>query len=244
MIDFNTLEKFSLDDFIKDVFIGFYQHLFFENKCEFHYDPDKARSRINISDQFSTDDLTPELKPTIYIRRHPFSYVNTSIDQFFGATNRLGDRAYSDLLAGSIEIVCVSSVELEACRLASMVFLLTGQFRDELVSKANLYRVDVKTLGEAQPLEAASTIRVVEVPVLIQLMFPYGWETMNRYKGPILQGIEIGRSDDPVTGKPIMADKPKDGCGDRVDGSGVDMNTGSDDNGKVNICVPFTSLEN
>lgn len=240
MIDFEKLEKFSLDDYIKDTFIGFYQHLFSENKSEFHYDPDKERSRINISDQFSTEDLTPDFKPTIYIRRQPFSYVNTSIDQFLGAQGINGAHSYTDLVAGSIEVVCVSSVELEACRMASLIFLLTNQFRDELVKKANLYKVEVKALGMSQPLEAASTMRVVEVPVLVQLMFPYDWELVERQVGPILQGIEIGRSTDPVTGEPITAEKPVDECNpadDRVD-------LGSENDGRVKICVPFTSIDN
>lgn len=240
MIDFNNLDKFSLDDFIKDTFIGFFQSIFYENQSEFRYDPDKEVTRLNISDQFSKDDLTPEFKPTIYIRRHPFSYVNTSIDQFFGAQGLAGTKAYGDLIAGSIEAVCVSSVELEACRLAGLVFLLTNQFKNELCAKAHLYRVEVKTLGEAQPIQVASTMRVVEVPVLIQVMFQYNWNVAERYSKPILNGIEIGRATDVVTGEPIYADKSvSDDCSG--DQEGVDLETDKD--GKVRICVPFSSID-
>lgn len=237
MIEITSLDKCNLDDYIKDFFIGFYQNLFYINKSEFKYDPDKRVSRINIADQFAVDDLTPEFKPTIYIRRHPFSFVNTSIDQFFGGS-LYGASAYGDLIAGSVEVVCVSSVELEACRLASMVFLLTNQFKNTLCKDTGMYKVDVKTLGEAQPIQVASTMRIVEVPVLVQIMFQYNWKIIPDETGPMLSEIVVGRATDVVKGEPLTAVSAKS-----CDGSETGLDIGAADGNRVKICIPMTAAD-
>lgn len=174
MIDFSKLEKYDVDSYVKDLFIGFYQHLFHQNKGEFHFDPCGEVSNINISDQFCSDDLTGEFKPSIYIRRRPFNFMGTSIDQLESKNLTTGSTARTDLISGVIEVVSVSRVGLEACRLASMVFLLTNQFKDALLSKG-LFDMSVKTLGEETPLVQNSTQKIVEVPVVIQVVFQYSW---------------------------------------------------------------------
>jgi len=236
MIDIFNLDKFYLDDFIKDLFIGFYQSLFNKNNGEFKYDPDKNVSRLNIADQYSVDDLTPEMKPSIYIRRRPFSYMNLSIDQRGGSDMMTGATAYSDLIAGAIEVVALSRNGLEASRLAGLIFLLTNQFKTEL-RKTGMFKVDVKTLGEEQPIDVRSGFRIVEVPVTIHVMFQYTWaiQTMGL---SAMNEIEVGRSNDLVTGDSILG-VPNTGCNDGV---GINVDGGdSGDDGEVKICIPLTS---
>ena len=239
MIDIYNLDKFRIDDFVKDFFIGFYQALFMQNKSEFQYDPDKELTKLNIADQFSVDDLTPEFKPTIYIRRRPFSFMGTSIDQFMGGNLLTGSKLYSDLIAGTLEVVCVSRVGLEASRLAGLVFLLTNEFKNELCKNTGMHQVSVKTLGEEQPTDVRSTMRIVEVPVLIQVVFQYTWAVEKMNLVP-LKEIEIGKSSNPVTGEELVG-IPNTGCNG---GTGVDVGDvdglGSDD-GEVKICIPITS---
>lgn len=220
MITFNNLNKFYVDDYVKDVFLTFYQLLFSQNESEFKYSPDKQVTKLNIADQFSFDDLTPEVKPTIYIRRHPFSFMNTSIDTFLGAGSAQGSNVYTDLIMGAVDIVCLSQVELEACRLAGIVFMLTNQFRHSLLQGTGLFRVDVKTLGSAQPLSAQSTMRLVEVPVTIQVIFQYSWMVENMGKHELLANIDITRSTNLVTGSSLH----KEG----------------DDGELVKVCIPMT----
>ena len=233
MINLENLDKLVIDDYIKDALIGFYQNLFYQNKTEFKFDPDKSVSRINICDQFSVDDLTPDFKPTIYIRRHPFSFVNTSIDQMFSRNLMTGSTGYSDLIAGSVEVVCVSSVELEACRLASIIFMVTNAFKSEICSKTGMFRVDVKALGEAQPLAAGATMKLVEVPVTLQLMFQSSWVcNPDLSRAAVLREVVPARSTNVVTGEKLtgIADN---GCGN---GSGV-----CTDESSHSLCIPLTA---
>ena len=233
MIDLTNLDKFNLDDYVKDTFIGFYQALFSQNKGEFMWDPDKNISKINIADQFSFDNEHPELKPLIYLRRRPLSFMNTSIDQLYRQNLITGATERTDLIAGTVEAVCVSSVELEACRLAGIVFMLTNAFRDELVAKSGLFKVDVKALGEAMPLNASSQIKLVEVPVVIQVMFTVSWLTSQILTddNPVVSDIIVSREIDlDEYGK-----KLKDNCKNK---DGVDgISTG----GSM-ACVPITQL--
>ena len=233
MIDLENIDRYLLDDYIKDAFIGFYQNLFFQNSTEFKYSPDPQVTRLNICDQFSSNDLTPEFKPTIYIRRHPFSFMNTSIDQYAGGNIMTGAKAYSDLIGGLVDIVCLSSVELEAQRLASIVFFTTNAFKDEICRMTGLFKVDAKTLGEAQPLDAKSTIRIVEVPVSVQIMFQSSWisENIKKSNDAILNEIVIARSTD-VSGKQLTG-KVGEGCSAGITGVYTDKASSS-------ICIPMT----
>jgi hypothetical protein len=246
MIDIYNLDKFYLDDFIKDLFIGFYQSLFNQNRGEFRYDPDKAVSKLNIADQFHVDDLTPEMKPSIYIRRRSFSYMNLSIDQRGGSDMMTGATAYSDMISGVLEVVALSRNGLEASRLAGIIFLLTNQFKTELRKRTGMFKIDVKTLGEEQPIDVRSGFRIVEVPVVIQVMFQYTW-AMNTMGLQTLADIDVGRSSD-LTGNSGFGGNsnntdlvgiPNTGCND---GTGVNVDdTDGNGDGQVKICIPLTS---
>jgi len=235
MIDLANLDKFYLDDFVKDYFIGFYQALFSQNNGEFKYDVDKELTRLNIADQFSEDNLTPEFKPTIYIRRRPLSFLNTSIDQFAGGNLVTGSKTYTDLIGGAVEVVSVSREGLEASRLAGLVFLLTNQFKTEL-RKNGMFDVAVKTVGEEEPKDVRSGFRIVEVPVLIQILFQYSWAVTSMNSVPLGE-IEVARSGDVVTGDSLVG-TPNTGCNNEA---GVSVDDGSGEDGKVKICIPMTS---
>lgn len=242
MIDLNNLNKFFIDDFVKDFFIGFYQALFYTNKGEFHFDPDKELTQIDIADQFHTDDLTPEFKPTIYIRRRPLSFLNTSIDQFSGGSLMTGNKMYTDLIGGTIEIACIAREGLEAARLAGLVFLLTTQFKSELRAKG-MYDVAVKTLGEESPIDVRSTFRIVEVPVIIQILFQYSWAVTAMDKIPLGE-IEVARSSDLVNGDPLIG-TPSNGCNGEV---GVSVGEAPEtieevegDELQTKLCIPMTA---
>lgn len=233
MINLENLDKFQIDDYVKDLFIGFYQALFYQNQGEFHYDPDISRSSINIADQFNTSDLTPEFKPTIYIRRRPFSFMNTSIDQLLGRNFLEGTSSYVDLIGGSVEIVAVAREGLEASRLAGIIFLLTNQFKNEF-RKRGLHDISVKTIGEEEPRDIRSSMRIVEVPVAVQITFTYGWILKNIESDTMLNGVDIGRSTDTVSGDRLSG-TPATGCND---GLGVEIDDSGDD---VKVCIPITS---
>jgi hypothetical protein len=270
MIDLKRLDKFYIDDFVKDIFIGFLQQLFNQNPGEFHYDADETVSKIAINDQFSYDNLTPEFKPTIYIRRRPFGFMNTSIDQLLGRSYMTSRSLYTDMITGVVELVCVSREGLEACRLASIVFLLINEFVSDF-RRMGMHDVAVKSLGEEEPKDVRSTFRVVEVPVVIQTVFQYTWmmETMNLVP---LGAVDIGRGSDPITGKQYTGAiagqtlggltsgtggaKRTDCAGNVIDGAGntgvTIGNNGCDgkgftdcpdcinDDGSVTICLPFS----
>lgn len=232
MVDMQNLDKFNLDDYVKDVFIGFYQELFRQNSKEFRWDPDKNVSRINIADQFSSDDVNPEIKPLIYMRRRPLSFMNTSIDQMLRADLMTGTSEHTDLIVGTLEAVCVSSVELEACRLAGIVFTMTNAFQKDIVAKSGMFKVDVKALGEATPLAASSEVKLVEVPVVIQVMFSIGWILSQMEEDPVVyNGSIISRSVDASEYGIHLKDKCKNPDGT----SGID-------NGDGTVCVPLTQV--
>lgn len=239
MIDLSNIDKFIIDDYVKDVFIGFYQALFSQNKSsEFRWDPDKKVSKINIADQFSVDNENPEIKPLIYLRRRPLSFMNTSIDQMLSMNLGTGTSAKADLIAGTIEVVCVSSVELEACRLASIVFLLTNAFQHELANKSGLFRIDVKALGEASPLSASTQVHLVEVPVVIQVMFTTSWVTskiIDEEKNPVLADIVVSRTVnlDDLANQGLTLRKKCTNKPGAIDGQ---------DNGDNTACVPMAQI--
>lgn len=232
MVDMSQLDKFNLDDYVKDVFIGFFQELFRQNSKEFKWDPDKNVSRINIADQFSIDDTNPEVKPLIYLRRRPISFMNTSIDQLLRADLNTGSSLHTDLLVGTLEAVCVSSVELEACRLAGIVFAMTNIFQKEIVAKSGMFKIDVKALGEAAPLSASSTVKLVEVPVVIQVMFSVNWLLTQLEEDPyVYNGSIIARQVDAEEYGIHLKDKCKNPDG-----------TSGFDNGDGTVCVPLTQV--
>lgn len=232
MVDMSQLDKFNLDDYVKDVFIGFYQELFRQNSSEFKWDPDKNASRIDIADQFSVDDTNPEAKPLIYMRRRPISFMNTSIDQLIRADLGTGSSTHADLLVGTLEAVCVSSVELEACRLAGIVFAMTNAFQHEIAAKSGMFKIDVKALGEATPLSAASTIKLVEVPVVIQVMFSVNWMLSQIDENPVTYtGGYVARQVNADDYGVHLKDKCKNPDG-----------TNGFDNGDGTVCVPITQV--
>lgn len=252
MIDLQNLDKFYLDDFVKDIFIGFLQKLFNENLGEFHYDYNQEVSKVSIADQFNLDNDALDFKPSIYLRRRPMGFANTSIDQLLSKNVQTATSTRSDLITGTIEIVCVSREGLEASRLAGLVFLLVHQFR-HMFRKFGMHDVSVKLLGEEEPKDIRTTMRVVEVPVTIQYAFQYTWAVTqmaaqasdssiegseSSIGAKTLNGIGIGISTDPITGKKITG-VGKDGCGN---GDGVSMEdcptcASSDES---HICVPIS----
>lgn len=232
MVDMSQLDKFNLDDYVKDVFIGFYQELFRQNSTEFRWDPDKSVSRIDIADQFSADDANPESRPVIYLRRRPISFMNTSIDQLIRADLQTGTSTHTDLLVGTLEAVCVSSVELEACRLAGIVFAMTNAFQHEIAARSGMFKIDVKALGEATPLSASTTVKLVEVPVVIQVMFSVNWMLSQIDDDPVkYNGSIIARQVNAEEYGIHLKDKCKNPDG-----------TSGFDNGDGTVCVPITQV--
>lgn len=229
MIDLSKLDKFYVDDFVKDIFIGFMQQLLYQNPGEFHYDPDEEVSNIRICDQFSTDTLTPDFKPTIYIRRRPMGFLNTSIDQFVSGNRMKGTSVHSDLISGVAELVAVSRVGLEACRLGGLIFILITEFRSEL-RKLGMHDVAVKSLGEEEPKDLRSDMRIVEVPVAVQYTFQYTWmkSIMN---ATVMNAIDFGRSTGLASGAPLVKYNPNAGM---KTGDGLTL----DENGNVIVDNP------
>lgn len=176
MINLKELDKYCLDDFVKDIFIGFLQTLFFENPGEFHYDPEEGKSKLIITDRFSYNNLEPDFKPIIYTRRRPMGFMNTSIDQMQSMNLNTGSKTYTDLITGTMELVCVSRVDLEASRLGGIVFLLVQEFKDKFRG-LGMHDVAVKALGEVEIKKARSIEEIVEVPVTVQYTFQYSWMT-------------------------------------------------------------------
>jgi hypothetical protein len=242
MIDLKNLNKFYVDDFVKDIFIGTLQEIFYKTPSEFHWDPIEERSRLIITDQFSTDNLTPEVKPTIYIRRRPLGFLHTSIDKFMGGNLMTGTSMYSDLLSGIVELVAVCREGLEACRLAGLVFILLTEFRAEMRA-LGMHEVSVKSLGEEEPKDVRSTFRIVEVPVTVQYTFGYSWMTQVM-DGSVLREMSIGRTTDPVTGEILTKDDMSASTNSITDGScapsDIDLGTCPACGGKSRVCVPLT----
>lgn len=252
MIDLTKLDKFYIDDFVKDIFIGMLQQLFFQNPGEFHWDPDPELTKLNITDQFSYDNLTPDFKPTIYIRRRPLGFLNTSIDQFMGRSFNQSQKMYTDLISGIVELVAVSREGLEACRLGGIVFLLVNEFVGEF-RNLGMHDVSVKSLGEEEPKDVKTTMRVVEVPVTVQYVFQYSWMTQTMNLTPLGE-VSVGRSTNAATGEPLTGNVATE-CSPN---GGVSMGeaspcctaensccptcTDTNSNGSMdNVCVPLTA---
>jgi len=262
MIDLQNLDKFYLDDFVKDIFIGFLQKLFNENLGEFHYDDDASVTKLNICDQFNLDNGSIDFKPIIYVRRRPLGFMNTTIDQLMSSNLMTGSSTRSDLITGMLEIVCVSREGLEACRLGGLVFLLVHQFRN-MFRRMGMHDVAVKSLGEEEPKDIRSTMRVVEVPVAIQYAFQYSWavdymasrstssKDVDGFVSPndtmtegskLLSDVGTGISTDPITGGGLVG-APSSACNQ---GDGLETDTdcptcaGSDNS---HICVPLSEYK-
>ena len=249
MINLEHLDKFYLDDFVKDIFIGMLQQIFYQNPNEFHWDPDESLTKLNITDQFNTDNLTPDFKPTIYIRRRPLGFLNTSIDQFLGGSYNTSKKYYTDLISGIVELVSVSREGLEAGRLAGLTFLLINEFVGEF-RKMGMHDVSVKALGEEEPKDVKTTMRVVEVPVTVQYIFQYTWAVQTMGLMP-LREVEIGRTTEATTGaqlkgKPSTVCSPTGavaiGCAACEAAATMEICTPCiPDPNNVNICIPMTA---
>lgn len=193
MIDLKNLDRYNVDSFIKDIFIGTLQEIFYANEGEFKWDPDPKATIIEIKDRFSYDNLTADSKPCIYIRRLPINPGNLVLNQMSAQNLNTGDTSFVDMMNGAVELVSVSSQGLEAARLASQVFIVLQAVK-ESIRQLGLYDVRVGSLGGETIREAGATTTVVEVPVMVTYMFSLGWMT-DIMNSQILNEISLGRTD-------------------------------------------------
>jgi hypothetical protein len=82
-----------------------------------------------------------------------------------------------DILYGTLDVLCASTVGLEAERIAEEVFLFLCFYRDQ-ISMKGVFDIKNLVLGEESIQRAGSDTDIVTVPVRTVIEVPYSWETV------------------------------------------------------------------
>tara|TARA_Y100001938_G_C8082702_1_gene430125 strand:- start:1413 stop:2192 length:780 start_codon:yes stop_codon:yes gene_type:complete len=175
----------------KDILLKFFQKFFYEMPTDqnlFHFEPGsesldystaETETELIITDGGSINTDTLEKRPAIIISRGPFAYANTSMDQLLSVKASNAKRTHTDLVTGSFVINCISSVGLEAERLASMVARALRIYRRDLQEAGfhlvgNMIRIGQES-SPGQILSGDSDEDFVNVPVTFPVYYQDSW---------------------------------------------------------------------
>jgi len=149
---------------------------FYANHKEFPWSSDQKKSAIAISDSYPIDRENHDRYPLIVIKRNPFQFRNRHLNQ--SLYNNLSDRqSKMDILYGTLDVLCTSTVGLEADRIAEEVFLFLCFYRDQ-ISMKGIFDIRSLVLGEESIQRAGSDTDTVTVPVRAVIEVPYSWEVL------------------------------------------------------------------
>lgn len=160
---------------------------FFSTHCEYKWSPNQEDSLLSITDAFPLEKDKKGKYPAIVVKRHEFGWRNGHLNQ--NAYNNMQDEESGiDLLRGSFSCLCVSSVGLEAERLAEIVFLFFTRYR-KVISCKGLFDIQNPTLGSEQIQQFGSDTDIVVVPVRLQVQVEDSWTVIEG--GPTLEDFTI-----------------------------------------------------
>ncbi len=186
----------------KDILLRYLQDLFYQapagQDC-FHLEPgdtdygiDEKESELIVTDQATVNTDTLEKRPAIILSRGPFAYGNISVGNLQGLTFTTGQKKQTDLVTGSFVLNCISSVGIEAERLANIVARGLRAHR-VLLQKAGFFNIGdrVQVGQETSPnslVSGGSAEDFVNVPVILPVAYQ-DWYSIEQANTPLLNRI-------------------------------------------------------
>jgi hypothetical protein len=166
--------------FIRRTALEFLQILFkLRGEGSYHYDPDDTKTEIQIGDVHAVDLEAIAKRPAIIAVRGPLSWQPTSIGSTEHRDVPTGRHTFSELLAGSIAISCISREGVEAEQIAHLVFNSFKFFRPAL-TKYGLFSIKSLSMGGELLVEAESADdRTTIVPVYLSATVQDRWTLEN-----------------------------------------------------------------
>lgn len=160
---------------------------FFAGHSEFTWSSNSGEAKLSISDAFPVDKDKKESYPAIIVQRHDFSWRNRHLNQT--VYNNLQDQQSGlDLIKGTFTCLCVSTLGLEAERLAEDVFLFFTRFRN-VISAKGLFDIKDLTIGTEAVQKAGADTDLVIVPVRLGVSAEDSWTLIE--KGSFLKEFDI-----------------------------------------------------
>jgi hypothetical protein len=162
-------------------------------KGQFRWCDDLALTDLIIQGEGTVLREVVEKRPAIIVARGPVAFTNIALDQFAGPlldpkTGRLtanqdletGARRHTDLLASSVSFNCLSSVGVEAGRIAWVCAYATRTLKRALM-RAGMHRVgeDIQVGAESAPgaIVQPDQGEIIMVTVSVPFFFQQTWTT-------------------------------------------------------------------
>jgi len=160
------------------------------DKGNYHWDDDDALTEVMISDQATVNREVVEKRPAIIVARGGASFGNVAIDQFAGPRlNRKegfvpnfdpasGARRHTDLVSASASFNCLSSVGVEAQRMAWICAMAVRRLKRSLM-RAGFHRIgeEIQVGPESAPgaIVQPDANEIVMVTVSVPFFFQDFW---------------------------------------------------------------------
>ncbi len=165
-------------------------------KGAYRWDVDEKNSDITISDQATINKEVVEKRPAILVSRGPAAFANISLDQFAGplmvkdASGKTtftpnddpgsGAKRHTDLMSSVMTYNCLSSVGIEAQRIAWIAMYATRVLKKYLLG-AGLHRVgeELQVGSESPPgtIVSGDGNEIILVAVQVPFYFQDTWTT-------------------------------------------------------------------
>lgn len=178
--------------FMENSVLEFLQALFSkfprDNNC--YYFEDGEQSEIMILGRDSDNLKEVDTRPRIVVSRGPVSWENRGIANMVGSKNlSSGSRVYSDIMNGTVGVSCFAREELEADRIANIVFDSVKMYQ-HVLKKYGYLEIKSAQVGSRAKIKSDARPELYVVPVLIQAALTRNWVV--KYDTPVkLKDIKI-----------------------------------------------------
>jgi len=135
---------------------------------------DEEATDIRITDNHAYQLDSNDKRPAIIGVRGSISWNNIGISGLQNLDLKTGQEKRTDLMNGSLTLNCLSSVGVEAERIASDVFNLFKVFKNTL-RKFGFFTVRSMTIGPEQLIEASGEADLFLVSVMVQCQVQDRW---------------------------------------------------------------------
>lgn len=183
--------------FMENSMLEFLQNLFGRfprDTNAYHYEEGELSEILIVGRD--TDNL-PEVdtRPKIVVSRGPVSWENRGIGNLVGSKNlSMAKRTYTDVMNGTVGVSCFSREDLEADRLANIVFDSVKMFQ-HVLKKFGYLEIKSAQVGQRAMVKSDARPELFVVPVLIQAQMTRNWTA--RFDTPTkLKEIDISITQD------------------------------------------------
>lgn len=172
-------------------FVQFLQGLFATSPPGyFHWNPDDRNSELVISEEFPLDSETLGERPALTVQRSDLQWQGLGIDDFQFIDYRTGKRTHTDLLSGTMSVICLSKVPTEAEYLAWLVSRHTWILRKVLM-RSGLHELGRKGVI-TRPTKAGDIVPNDPDYIACTVFSPYHFQWQDRIEElnrPLLSNV-------------------------------------------------------